>query len=204
MDAHATRLKEAPMSNIFRVSLCAVVCASLSVIGSAQTTDFSGTWEFNTKASQGLPEPVSLAGGEAPAVEANGRVSDGGFAALAAAAGFQLGTGKAVDAFRLVIKQSADEFNVLDGGVPLLFKLDGSENGISAIGRAGYPKGKAAWDGGKLVLTTKQDVYVGHAQFETRAIKYVYSMSGDTLTIDKTDTFQGKTKATKLVYTKTK
>src|SRR5262249_30354395 len=96
----------------------------------------------------------------------------------------------------------ADEFSVLDGGVPLLFKLDGSENGISGIGRAGYPKGKAAWDGAKLVLTTRQDVYIGHAQFETRTIKYTYSMSGATLTIDKTDTFQGKTKATKLVYDK--
>ena len=51
-------------------------------------------------------------------------------------------------------------------------------------------------------LTTRQDVYVGHASFDTRTIKYTYSLDGGTLTIDKTDNFQGQTKTTKLVYNK--
>ena len=107
-----------------------------------------------------------------------------------------------VDAFRLVIKQTPAEINLLDGGVSLAFKLDGSEQSISALNRAGYPKGKAAWDGSKLVLSTRQDVYVGHAQFDTRATKDVYSLDGGMLTIEKTDSFQGKTRSTKLVYSK--
>jgi hypothetical protein len=187
--------------------LCAAAVAfgvSMSVVSRAQTTNLAGTWEFQPSMSQGKPEPVSLAGGESPEVTAEGRVGRGGGGG-GGAFGAQAAGGRqarAVDEFRMVIKQTPEEISILDGGVPLAYKLDGSENSISAIGRAGYPKGKAAWEGGKLVCTTRQDVYVGHAQFETRMIKYVYTLAGDTLTVDKTDTFAGKTTTTKLVYKK--
>jgi hypothetical protein len=183
--------------------LAAVVAFGLTMplVSLAQTADFSGTWAFDPSKSQGKPETVSLAGGEAPEVASDGRIGGGG----GNAAGGQPAGGreaKPIDAFRQVIKQSPSEINIVDGGVALVFKLDGTEQNISALGRAGYPKGKAAWEGNKLVLTTRQDVYVGRAQFDTRTIKYIYSLDGGTLTIEKTDNFQGQTKTTKLVYNK--
>lgn len=191
---------------------CALVAAvagllTLPSMGWAQATDFSGTWSFDAAKSTGKPEPVSLAGGESPEVTEEGRIGGGGGgrgrgAALAGAQPAGGRAARAVDAFRLVIKQTPAEINLLDGGVSLAFKLDGSEQSISALNRAGYPKGKAAWDGSKLVLSTRQDVYVGHAQFDTRATKDVYSLDGGMLTIEKTDSFQGKTQSTKLVYSK--
>jgi len=185
------------------VVMAAVVACGLTLplVSQAQTTDFSGTWMFDPSKSVGKPETVSLAGGEAPEVAPDGRIGGGG----GGNAGGQAAGGreaKPIDAFRQVIKQSPTEINIVDGGVALVFKLDGTEQNISALGRAGYPKGKAAWEGNKLVLTTRQDVYVGRAQFDTRTIKYIYSLDGGTLTIEKTDNFQGQTKTTKLVYNK--
>ena len=185
------------------VVMAAVVACGLTLppVSQAQTADFSGTWMFDPSKSVGKPETVSLAGGEAPEVAPDGRI---GGAAAANAGGQPAGgrDAKPIDAFRQVIKQSPTEINIVDGGVALVFKLDGTEQNISALGRAGYPKGKAAWEGNKLVLTTRQDVYVGRAQFDTRTIKYIYSLDGGTLTIEKTDNFQGQTKTTKLVYNK--
>ncbi len=184
------------------VMAAVVACGfTLPLVSQAQTTDFSGTWMFDPSKSVGKPETVSLAGGEAPEVAPDGRIGGAG----AANAGGQPAGGreaKPIDAFRQVIKQSPSEINIVDGGVALVFKLDGTEQNISALGRAGYPKGKAAWEGNKLVLTTRQDVYVGRAQFDTRTIKYTYSLDAATLTIEKTDNFQGQTKTTKLVYNK--
>lgn len=178
-----------------------VVCLlALPSPGWAQTVDFAGTWTFDPAKSKGKPEPVSLAGGESPEVTADGRI--GG---PAAAVGAQPAGGRAarpVDAFRLVIKQTPTEINMLEGGVALVFKLDGSEQSISALNRAGYPKGKAAWEGNKLVLTTKQDVYIGKAQFAPRTTKDVYSLEGGMLNIEKSESFQSDTKTSKLVYTK--
>jgi hypothetical protein len=186
------------------VLLTAVVAGGLSMpLGAwAQTTNFTGTWTFDASKSTGKPETVSLAGGEAPDVTGSGRGGGGGgggFGGAQPAGGRQA---KPPDPLRLVIKQSTSQIEMLDGGVALVFKLDGTEESVSALGRAGYPKGKAAWDGNKLVLTTRQEVYVGHAQFDTRVIKYVYSLGRGTLTIDRTDAFQGKTQTAKLVYNK--
>jgi hypothetical protein len=186
------------------VLLAAVVAFgwTMPAVSLAQTTDFSGTWNFDPSKSQGKPETVSLAGGEAPEVASDGRIGGGGGNANLGGQPAGGREAKPIDAFRQVIKQSPTEINIVDGGVALVFKLDGTEQNISALNRAGYPKGKAAWEGNKLVLTTRQDVYVGRAQFDTRTIKYIYSLVGGTLTIEKTDTFQGQTKTTKLVYNK--
>jgi hypothetical protein len=186
------------------VAAVLMVCGlGMPPVARAQTTDFSGTWAFDAGKSTGKPEPVSLAGGESPDVVSATRGGQG--AGNAGAFPAQPAGGreaKPVDVFRLVIKQAPSEISIVDGGVPLLFKLDGTEQNISALARAGYPKGKGAWEGDKLALTTKQEVYVGRAQFDTRTIKYTYSLQGGTLTIDKTDNFQGQTKTTKLVYNK--
>lgn len=180
----------------------AVCLLALPSTGWAQTADFSGSWAFDQAKSMGKPEPVSLAGGESPEVAADGRV--GGGAAAAAGGGQPAGGREArpVDFFRLVIKQTPAQVDLLEGGVALAFKLDGSSNGISALGRAGYPKGNAAWEGNKLVLSTTQDVYIGKAQFAPRNTRDVYSLEGGVLTIEKTETFQADVKKAKLVYTK--
>ena len=188
------------------VLLAAALACGLAVprVSQAQTPDFSGTWMFDPSKSVGKPETVSLAGGEAPEVAPDGRIGGGGGGNAGNLGGQPAGgrEAKPIDAFRQVIKQSPSEINIVDGGVALVFKLDGTEQNISALGRAGYPKGKAAWEGNKLVLTTRQDVYVGRAQFDTRTIKYIYSLDRGMLTIEKTDNFQGQTKTTKLVYNK--
>ncbi len=95
---------------------------TLPSLGWAQAIDFSGTWSFDAAKSTGRPEPVSLAGGEAPEINAEGRVggrggrggrgapADGAPAEGAQAGCAQGGGGRAgrpVDAFRLVIKQTA-------------------------------------------------------------------------------------------------
>lgn len=192
------------MNASMKCALAAVAAGvlALPLIGRAQTTDYSGSYSFDAAKSMGKPEPVSLAGGESPEVAEDGRVGGGG---AGAAGGGQPAGGRAarpVDFFKLVVKQTPVEIDLLEGGVALKWKLDGSEDSISGLGRAGYPKGKAAWEGGKLVLTTKQDVYVGKAMFEARTTKDVYTLSGNTLTVDKTETFKGKTETKKLVYTK--
>lgn len=189
-------------SGLMILAVAAVALLGMAPAAVAQVTDFSGTWSFDAAKSTGKPEPVSLAGGEAPEVTSDGRVGAGGIPgggnfALQPAGGRNA---KEVDAFRLVIKQTPSDVNILDGGVALAFKLDGTEQNISALNRAGYPKGKAAWDGDKLVLSTRQDVYVGHAQFDSRTTKDVYSIQGGMLTIEKMEQFQGKTRALKLVY----
>ncbi len=183
-------------------ALVAVVAGvlTLPLIAAAQSApaDFSGTWTPDQAKSPGKPEPVSLAGGESPEIRDDGRVTGCAFA-------IALGIPQAasnVDFFKLVIKQSPGEVFLTEGGVALKWKLDGTEDSVSALGRAGYPKGKAAWEGNKLVLATKQDVYVGHAMFESRTTRDVYSVQGGTLTIDKNETFKGKTETKKLVYTK--
>lgn len=183
-------------------ALAAVVAGvlTLPLIARAQSgpTDFSGSWTFDQAKSTGKPAPVSLAGGESPELKDDGRVIG---CAFAIALGLPQ-TGSNADFFKLVIKQSPGEINVTEGGVALKWKLDGTEDSVSALGRAGYPKGRAAWEGSKLVLTTKQDVYVGHAMFEARTTRDVYSVQGGTLTIDKGETFKGKTETKKLIYTK--
>ena len=105
--------------------LAAVVAFGLTMplVSLAQTADFSGTWAFDPSKSQGKPETVSLAGGEAPEVASDGRIGGGG----GNAAGGQPAGGreaKPIDAFRQVIKQSPSEINIVDGGVALVVRND--------------------------------------------------------------------------------
>ncbi len=183
----------------YALATAVVGCLAVPSIGSAQTADFTGTWTYDAAKSTGVPELVSIGGSEGTA--ARGRAAGTAPGAVPPA-----GRGRAartVDSNRLVIKQTPAEINLLDGGVALRFMLDGSENSVSALNRPGYPKGKAAWEGGKLVLSTSQQVYIGKAQFAPRTTRWVYSVDAGVLTIDKTEVSpQGETKNEKLVYSK--
>lgn len=177
-------------------------CLALPSIGWAQATDFSGTWRFDESKSTTKPELVSVGGSEGTVVARAGAGAAPGGAAPPPPPGGR-GRARVVDSNRMVIKQTATEINILDGGVALVFKLDGSENSVSALNRPGYPKGTAVWDGSKLVLTTSQQVYIGKAQFAPRTTKEVYSLDAGVLTIEKTGvTPAGQTRNEKLVYTK--
>jgi hypothetical protein len=178
----------------------------------AQTTNFSGTWMFDAAKSTGTPELPSIGGSEGtavgpPAGGAEAGRGRGGNGAPRPAGTFDPATGRrspgVIDFNKLIIKQSSADINLTHGGVELLYKLDGTERNISALNRAGYPPGKAAWEGGKLVLTTRQSVYKGKGEYVTLERKEVYSLQGGILTIDKTEmTRDGKTITKKLVYTK--
>ena len=182
-------------------------CLALPSTGWAQATDFSGTWRFDEAKSTSTPELVAVGGSEGTAV-ARGRAAGAapGGAPPPPAPGRAGGGGRAVravDTNRMIIKQTPADINILDGGVALVYKLDGSENNVSALNRPGYPKGKATWEGSKLVLSTSQQVYIGKAQFAPRTTKQVYSADNGVLTIEKTETSaQGVVKTEKFVYSK--
>jgi len=93
--------------------------------------------------------------------------------------------------------------NVRIGGVDLVYRLD-AEGSISADGRAGFPIGKAAWEGGKLVATLMQEVFsAAKGDYVKVPLKEVYGVASGVLTIERTRThLNGKTDSQKLVYTK--
>ena len=180
--------------------------------GWAQTTNFSGTWMFDASKSNGTPELPSIGGSQGTAVRppagAPGAAPGGAGGGRQAPAGtFDPATGRrspgVIDFNRLVIKQSPAEISLTFGGVELLYKLDGTERNISALNRAGFPPGKAAWDGGKLVLTTRQSVYKGKGEYVNLEGKEIYTLQNNVLAIDKVEmTRDGKTVTKKLVYNK--
>lgn len=165
----------------------------------AQAPDFSGTWMFDASASTGMPKLPSIGGSIGSVVGA------GGEGRAAPAGTFDPATGRrspgTIDPNRLAIKQSPTELHVTNGGVELLYRLDGTEENISAIGRAGFPRGKAVWESGKVVITTRQSVYRGRGEYADLTGREVYSLEGDVLTIERTETnLEGKAETAKLVY----
>jgi len=151
----------------------------------AQTTSFAGTWVFDKEKSTGQPSLPAVAGSEGTAATAESNPWGGGRSR--------------VDIFRLVITQDADRITLLDGGVTVTYKLDGSTEKINP--RPGYPKGKAEWEGGSLVLSTREEVYIGNYQYAPHTNRTKYSLSDNVLTIDRTETFEtGKSTTTHLVY----
>jgi hypothetical protein len=188
-----------PSMKHVRAAVVAAACVATAVVARAQTTDFSGTWNFDESKSVGKPELVGVAGSSGAEFTLQGNQGGGG-----GGGGQGRGAGgRVLNPNRLVIKQDATDLNVTEGGLSLVYKLDGSENNVSALMRPGYPKAKTAWDSGKLVITSSIQVYVGKGQFEPRTVKEVYTLSGDTLTIEKTGvTPAGEKIDHKLVYTR--
>jgi hypothetical protein len=168
--------------------LSAALAGAILVVSSgawAQTTSFAGTWVFDKEKSTGQPALPAVAGSEGTAATAESNLFGGG--------------SRKVDIFRLVITQDADKIILLDGGVTVTYKLDGSTENINP--RPGYPKGKAEWEGGSLVLSTKEEVYIGNYQYAPHTNRAKYSLSDNVLTIDRTETFtNGKSTTTHLVY----
>ena len=183
-----------------RVSAFAVVMlVTLGASGvAAQTTDFSGTWTFDAARSQGAPTLPSIAGSGVNTAQSR---SAGGRAGQ-----FDPATGRVLTdiAFnKLTVKQTPTDLFVAFAGLELVYKLDGSKNNISAAGRAGFPRGQVAWDGPKLVITAADSVYVGQGQYRELPSKEIWSLDGNTLTIDKTETTRAQaTVHNVLVYTK--
>jgi hypothetical protein len=141
-----------------------------------QTPNFSGTWKFEAAKSQGDPVVPRI---------------------------FNPTGVKPTDP-NLMIKQSPTELAVSIGDARLLYKLDGTEANISAEGRAGFPMGKAAWEKGRLVINLTQEVFnAAKGDYVKVPGREVYSLNGNTLTIEKSQTMlNGTTQTRKLVYTK--
>lgn len=106
----------------------------------------------------------------------------------------------------LLIKQSPAELNVetstlRQDAIHFVYKLDGSE--ITVNGTDGMTtKAKAAWDGEKVVITSKR-TFSSPAGEITADFKEVYSINGDVLTVEKTQIVGGVSNTGKAVYTKT-
>lgn len=178
----------------------------------AQTANFAGTWTLDPSKTQGAPELPSVSdrintgygrqlGGtdrQAIVVQAERGALRPGGRAVPEAGGV---VAAPVDLTKLEVKQSATDLDLVTAGFALRYKLDGTEDTISALRLPNWPKGKAAWEGNKLVLTTSRQVYMGKNEFAPRLTKEVFSIDGTVLTIETTETPpQGSPVTKKLVF----
>lgn len=204
------------MTKPFKTYVLAVTAAGLLALPSpaaAQAVNFAGTWAFDPSKSTGTPELPTVSdrintgygrqfgpGGDLQAivVQAERGALRAGARAVPEAGGV---TAVPVDMNQLVVKQSATDFDLQTAGFALRYKLDGTEDTISALRLPNWPKGKAAWDGTKLVLTTTRQVYMGRNEFASRNTKEVFSLDGNVLTIETTENPpQGTPVTKKLVF----
>ncbi len=113
-------------------------------------------------------------------------------------------TGAPAASTEIVIAQTATHVSVKIGGVELVYRLDGAETNVSADGRAGFPIGKAAWEGGRLVVTLTQEVFSpAKGDYVKVPIKETYSLADGVLTLERARTHaNGKSDTQKLVYSK--
>lgn len=158
-----------------RLLLVALGLLVASRVG-AQAPDLSGKWVFVPEKSQGTPTVPRI---------------------------FNT-TGAPAPSNELVITQSATAVNVKIGGVDFLYRTDGTSGSISADGRAGFPVGKASWQGGQLVAELTQEVFsAAKGDYMKAPIKEVYSVTDGVLTLERTRTHvDGKSDTQKLVYAK--
>jgi hypothetical protein len=163
-------------SRLNLVAVALLLAMSVAAPGWAQNPDLSGTWKFDASKSTGDPVVPRI---------------------------FNPTGVKPTDP-TLVIKQSPTELAVNIGDARLLYKLDGTEANISAEGRAGFPVGKAAWEKGRLVITLTQEVFnAAKGDYMKVPGKETYILSGNTLTVEKSQTMvNGSVQTKKLVYTK--
>jgi hypothetical protein len=150
-----------------RVGVIAAAVLAVATLAWAQKPDFSGTWTLDPAASEG-------GAGGAPGGGGGGGGRGGGRGGLG-----QGGT----------VKQTADALTVErtmgENKVTSTYKLDGSENKNSMMGRGGQSVevvSTAKWDGPALVITSKMDM--GNGPQETTQ---KWTVSGSTLTIETTN-----------------
>ena len=145
--------------------------------------DLSGTWTFDEAKSD--PAPARAGGG------AGGGGGRGG------------GRMGGAPPTAMTIKQTAGELTMdrttAQGAQTVVLKLDGSES-TNTVGM-GPAVSKAVWDGPRLVVTTTQTVQ-GRGGEITIDSKEIYSVAGDTLTIETTRTTPMGAVTRKLIYTK--
>lgn len=164
-------------SRLYVVAVALLLAVSVAAPGWAQTPNLSGTWKFEAAKSTGDPVVPRI---------------------------FNPTGVKPTDP-NLTIKQTPTELNVTIGDARLLYKLDGTEQNISAEGRAGFPVGKAGWEKGKLVINLMQEVFnAAKGDYFKVPGKEVYTLDRGVLTIEKSQTMvNGTIQTKKLVYTKT-
>jgi len=138
--------------------------------------DLSGTWIFVAEKSQGVPTVPRIYNT----------------------------TGAPAASKDLQITQTPAAVRVKIGGVELVYRLEGPEGNISADGRAGFPVGKAAWEGAALVATLTQEVFSpADSNYIKVPIRETYTLSDGLLIVERVRThLGGKTDTQKLVYTK--
>lgn len=158
------------------IFLTAVSLCAVSAIDAQSPPDLSGTWVFAPDKSQGTPTVPRI------------------FNTRGAPAGSN----------ELQITQTPTNVTVKIGGVELVYRTDGTEGNISADGRAGFPIGKAAWEGGRLVAVLTQEVFsVAKSDYVKVPIRETYSLADGVLTLERNRTHvDGKTDTQKLVYAK--
>ena len=111
-------------------------------------------------------------------------------------------TGAPAGSDELVIEQTPAAVNVTIGGVVLTYRLDGTEGNVSLEGRAGFPVGKAAWEGERLVVTLVQEVFsAAKLDYVKVPLSETYTVSDAMLTVRRTRThLNGTTTSEELVY----
>jgi hypothetical protein len=104
---------------------------------------------------------------------------------------------------QLVVTQSATDITVQRGNQTFVYNLDGSELPGPP---GGETKSRMAWEGGMLVVTWKREFFAGAERgYQTSTGRDVYTVSGSTLTVERTVTNargSGGTQTVKSVYTR--
>lgn len=160
------------------VSVVLVILATLVALGktAAQThPDFSGTWTVDAAKSDPQPPPPT--------------------------AGRGAGRGAtAVPPNQLVIRQAADDVSIARGARNLTYHFDGTE---TFHFEAGEVRSTVAWDGDKLVVSWKRELFAGPTEgYVTTTGKDVYSLAGSVLTQESSTVSPKGTIRSKTVYTR--
>jgi hypothetical protein len=102
---------------------------------------------------------------------------------------------------QLIVTQSATEITVQRGNQTFTYNVDGSEMPGPP---GGETKSRMAWEGGRLVVTWKREFFAGADRgYQTSTGRDVYTLSGPTLTVERTITNargSGGTQTVKSVY----
>ena len=165
------------------VATLALATALVAMTAAQAKPDLSGTWTFDEAKS----DPAPARGG-------------GGGGGGGGRGGGRMGGAPAT---AMTIKQTANELTMdrttAQGAQTAVYKLDGSES-KNTIGM-GPATSKAAFEGSKLVIATTQTVQ-GRGGEITIDSKDIYSVEGNTLTIETTRNTPAGAQTRKLIYTK--
>jgi hypothetical protein len=85
---------------------------------------------------------------------------------------------------QLIVTQSATEITVQRGNQTFVYNIDGTEMPGPP---GGETKSRIAWEGDKLVVTWKREFFAGAERgYQTSTGRDVYTLSGATLTVERT------------------